>query len=132
MSAELEALYEALKKARRQVDILCHGFSVKIEPSWDDVVEDLVARVDEWENTGHLPCKHLGCPLVFYSGVQIFSSFAQEVIAEPLPPILFKQFKEKFLVIIHEHVVPALKAYRKVNPKLNVEVFKPLLMVKVG
>jgi hypothetical protein len=132
MSKELDALHESLKKAQRQVGILCHGFSVKIEPSWDDVVNSVVTSVGEWERTGHLPCKHIGYPMIFYSGVQVFSSTGeQEIVAEPLPPILFKQFKEKFLVIIHDLVVPALKIYRKANPNLDVEVFKPLLMVKL-
>jgi hypothetical protein len=132
MSKELDALHESLKKAQRQVGILCHGFSVKIEPSWDAVVNSIVTSVGEWERTGHLPGKHIGYPTLFYSGGRhILSSATQEVVAESLPPILFKQFKEKFLVIIHDLVMPALKIYRKANPNLDVEVFKPLLMVKL-
>jgi len=130
MSKELAALHESLKKAQRQVEIICHGFSVKIEPQWGDVVNSVVTSVTEWERTGKLPCKHVEYPYVFYSSLFVQSSVTQ-VTAEPLPPLLFKQFKEKFLVIIKELVVPALKAYRKVNSNLDVEVFKPLLMIKL-
>lgn len=131
MSKELDMLHEALKKAQRQVGILCHGFNVKIEPSWEDLVNTVLTSVKEWERTGKLPCKTINTPCVYFasSGWQIHSS--TQIAADTLPPILFKQFKEKFLVIVKDIVLPALKDYRKENPDLDVEVFKPLLLVKL-
>lgn len=129
MSKELDAMHESLKKAQRQVNILCHGFNVQIDPSWEDLVNSIMTSVREWERTGKLPCKKIGYPQVFYSSWPIHSFM--QVVAEALPPILFKQFKEKFLVIVHDFVIPSLKEYRKINPNLDMEIFKPLLMVKL-
>ena len=130
MSKELDTLHESLKKAQRQVSILCHGFNVKVEPSWEDLVNTVVTSVGEWERTGKLPCKPASTPYVYFaSGWQVHSSVT--VVAESLPPILFTQFKNKFMTIIREQVLPALKEYIKENPDLTVDIFKPLLLVKV-
>jgi len=130
MSKELDAMHESLRKAQRQVDILCHGFNVRIEPVWGDVVNSIVLSIGEWERTGKLPCKKIGSPCVYYAPWSIHSSFTK-VVAEELPPILFNQFKEKFLAIIKEFVLPALKEYRKAHSNMNMEIFKPLLIVKL-
>jgi hypothetical protein len=53
------------------------------------------------------------------------------VTSATLPPIMFKQFKAKFIDIINEHVIPAIKIYKQKNPEFDTEIFRPLLTIQV-
>ena len=127
MSQELNVLHDALKKAQRQVDILCDGFNVRLNPNWRDNVNSIITIVGEWETTGLLPHKKIRTPCILYP----YNIGASTVLGS-LPTVLFNQFKEKFLAIIHATVLPALKAYHQKNPKLDMSVFKQLLTITIS
>jgi hypothetical protein len=125
MSKELDILSADLQKAQRQVEILCGGFNVRLAPSWGELVNGILADVRVWEKTGKLPRDLCTSPWVFYLKA------INAVTADTLPPILFSQFKTKFLAVVTDFVFPAIKKYRSGNSDLDVAVFKPLLEVKI-
>jgi hypothetical protein len=134
MSKELDKLEGCLKKAQRQIEILCHGFNVTLSPNWDTILGSILDDLDVWEKTGEMP-KHTTeeemPPWVLYMQT-IKRSLGYTVIADTLPMVLFNQFKNKFLVIIQEIVVPALREYKAQRAGIDMSVFKPLLTVKIN
>lgn len=130
MSDGFKELKNGLHNAERLVDILCCGFSVALNPTWSDLVGEVIDSIDEWETTGKLPAKIPAPPFVVYRHLLVHSDVAT-ASDSALPPILFKQFKEKFLVIVHDNLLPVIKRYKQKNPTLDVNVFRPLLAVKL-
>lgn len=134
MSKELDKLEGCLKKAQRQIEILCHGFNVTLSPNWDTLLGSILNDLDVWEKTGEMP-KHTTeeeiPPWVLYMQT-VKRTLGHTVIADTLPMVLFKQFKNKFLVIIQDIVVPALREYKAQRAGIDMSVFKPLLTVKLS
>lgn len=116
MSDALATLQSELKQAQRQVDLLCTGFGVKLSPSWDEIINDVIENIKTHK-------KQISPPYVFFS--RNFS------LADTIPRTIFNQFREKFLTIVRECVLPAIKKYKDKNPDIDVNVFKPLLTVKI-
>jgi hypothetical protein len=124
MSDAFDKLEAALNRANRQIGFLCHGFSVTLKPAWDLILKDLLKGVHSWERYGKIKKLDIDPPITF-----IF--YPSVVTSATLPPIMFKQFKAKFIDIINEHVIPAIKIYKQKNPEFDTEIFRPLLTIQV-
>lgn len=130
MADNLLEVTNAIRHAERLVDLLCSGFSVSLTPTWSQLAKKVIKDVEVWEETRTLPKEIQPPPYVVYRPLLIQSG-AVLAAEEALPSILFKQFKTKFLTIVHDILLPAIKKYKKVNPELDVNIFRPLLEVKL-
>jgi len=120
-ASELDKLHEELKQAELKIGLLCKGFDVQLEPSYDKIINKVVKNVDHWENTDRI-AEEDRIPILLYHRI---------TSATGLPPSLFNQFHDKFLDIVKTTVLPAIKAYMQKNPKIKIKTFKPLLNVAI-
>jgi hypothetical protein len=125
MSNALNDLAQALARAARQVDILCHGFGVALEPSWKEAADDALAQAAKWERTGRVPAKP-ALPVHF----RMYWGEKSPVTSDTLPSALLGQFHDKFLALMKDHVVPAVRTYMMKSKGLDPALFKPLLSAK--
>lgn len=129
-STELDKLHEGLQKARQQIDLLCEGFNVHLDPSYGSIINKVIKNIDIWEKTDKIAEIIDKVPVIYFNYKQSTLS-ATGADNSRLPPILFKQFHDKFLNIATAVVVPALRAYMKQNPTIKLKMFKPLLNVAI-
>jgi len=130
MADSLLEVTNAIRHAERLVNLLCSGFSVSLNPTWSHLANKVIKDVEAWDETKALPKEIQHPPYVVYRPFLIQSG-AVLAAEDALPSILFKQFKNKFMTIIHNTLLPAIKEYKKQNPTLDVNIFRPLLEVKL-
>jgi len=121
-------LQKDLKKAQRQIELLCEGFGVGMEPTWAFLVNKVLVAIKDWEEEGEITIPtQLTIPNVFYAVNAVTATNL------PLPNILFHQFQVKFINIVKNIVIPALRAYKKENPNIDlVTLARPLLDVRIS
>jgi len=120
-------LKKELKRAQRQIDLLCGGFGVGMEPTWGSLLDKVLSEIKQWEDEGEIREEKLEPVTVYYIGAAVTAAEGT-----PLPNILFQQFRSKFLTIIKTSVVPALRRYKQDNPEAPLSsLFKPLLEVSI-
>lgn len=123
----MEDLKKAFKDTARQVDLLCDGFNVRMEPQWSKLSAKILQEVKEWQKGKPLrDALKIEPPFLFYP------AYISKAVTATLPEKILKQFHDKFLDIIKTSLMPDLKKYKKENPDLDVNIFRPLLTVKLA
>ena len=79
MNQPFVELKKELKKAQRQIDLLCGGFGVGMEPTWGSLLDKVLSEIKQWEDEGELREEKLEPVTLYYVGAAVTA-------AEGTPP----------------------------------------------
>lgn len=109
-----------LVPAVKHVELLCDGFSVNVAPPYKEVFNDVLKLIESkriWDNG----IKRLIFLIETKTKANVRAS-SENVV---------KQFKEKFISICKEEMIPELKKFCKLNPDVDIDDFRPLFNIKI-
>jgi protein involved in ribonucleotide reduction len=112
-----DELRQSLLEAIKKVEILCQDFGYKPATDLRHLVTEVVQKADE--------SRSITKPVVHVTFDNPYVVWGQQYEA------MHEQFKQKYVDIIKQYAIPAIKKYFDTHPRVDLTLFEPLINIKI-